>query len=373
MRRLPVVLASEIGETIDMCRHCFMCRHANPTFLVTKLDAHTPRGYALAMSRIEDGHATWSADLATKLYQSTLDGLCSELCEFGWREDLVVQAGRQAARQAGVAQTAVVLAADRRISEGTAMPDLPQLRDRLDREGASVLYLTGLEARDRAPATIAATAALLDHLGVDWTALSVERDPGLDLWELGYTDEAAAAARRFVANVVRLDPAMIVTGSSRVIRALREPLPGALAGLPHGQHLSEFLAERLDASGDGATVAYHDPCSLGRRLRVFDPPREVIRRLTGHQPVEFAHDRAVAECCGEGGLLPEIDPELAARLADAQLGRIPDGVATLVTACPGCRVQLASAAGRSGGEVRVLDLSELAAERFGLLPADVRP
>ena len=33
-----------------------------------------------------------------------------------------------------------------------------------------------------------ASLEILDRLGCDWTALSVEQDPGIDLWELGYGD-----------------------------------------------------------------------------------------------------------------------------------------------------------------------------------------
>jgi Fe-S oxidoreductase len=350
-----------------------MCRHANPTFLVTKLDAHTPRGYALGLSRIDDGLASWDVDLAAKLFGSTMDGLCSELCEFGWREDLVVQAGRAQAVQAGVAPASVVRAAERRAGVGAAgSASLPIEAGRLDREGAEILYLTGLDARERAPETISAAGAILDHLGCDWTAMSVEADPGLDLWELGYNEEAAAAAERFSDAVARIAPERIVTGSSRVARALREPLPSTLAVSVEVEHLSEFLVARVSAPEDAAAaettpvgvVAYHDPCSLGRRLGVYEEPRAVIAKITGVQPVEFLHSHAQAECCGDGGLLPEVEPDLATRLAQAQLARLPEGVSTLVTACPGCKAQLAAAA--AGTEVAVADLSELVADRLGL-------
>ena len=144
---------------------------------------------------------------------------------------------------------------------------------------------------------------------------------------------------------------------------MRRSLPSTeLDGLPAIEHLSEFLAgmtgERGPGSG-GPPVAYHDPCALARGAGVVDAPREVIRMVTGSPPVEFLHHGTVAECCGDGGLLPEVDPALAERMADAQLRRMPEGVSTLVTACPGCRSQLGAAAERAGGGVEVLDLSEL--------------
>ena len=99
---------------------------------------------------------------------------------------------------------------------------------------------------------------------------------------------------------------------------------------------------------------------------MYDAPRRLIEQVTGSAPREFPHQRQLAECCGDGGVLPEIDPELAARLASAQLARSPEGVDTIVTGCPGCRAQLGEAADRSGGDVRVLDITELVADGLGL-------
>jgi Fe-S oxidoreductase len=202
----------------------------------------------------------------------------------------------------------------------------------------------------------------------DWTMLSVELDPGLDLWELGYVDEATTAAERFATELRGLRPDSIVTGSARVVRALRGSLPSsAFDRLPAIEHLSEHLLDRLEVRPDGAhsrPTAYHDPCALARGAGLVDAPREVIRLVTGSRPVEFLHHAAQAECCGDGGLLPEVDPALAKRMADAQLARLPDGVSTLVTASPGCRSQLGAAAQRVASEVEVIDLSELVAREL---------
>jgi Fe-S oxidoreductase len=364
-----------------MCQHCFMCRHANPTFLVTKRDAHTPRGYALGLSRIDEGLVEWTDDQASKLFQSTMDGLCSRLCDFHWREDLVVQAGREEAVRVGRAPGAVRRAAELRLggapgSGVAALPPVPATS--VDRQGAAVLYLTGLDARRTAPGLIEATAAILERLGCDWTLFADERDPGIDLWELGYTEAARDAACRFAARVAEAHPATIVTGSSRVLRALRELLPSWEVGpLPPAEHITEFLVERLDVGpGGGAVtpprdpgrpVAYHDPCSLGRRLGVLDAPRRLIELLTGSPPVELIHSGELAECCGGGGLLPEIDPGLSGRMAAARLERhVPDGVRTVVTACPTCRSVLASAASERDLDMQVLDIVELVAGDLGL-------
>ncbi len=371
----------EIVQTIHMCRHCFMCRHANPTFLVTKLDAHTPRGYALGLSRINDGLVDWTEDQATKLFQSTMDGLCSHLCEFHWREDLVVQAGREEAVRVGMAPMAVERAAELRRDDhpgGDAASKPPVPIGRIDREGASIVYLTGRDARISTPGIITSTASILDRLGCDWTLLDMEPDPGIDLWELGYTTEAQEAAGRMAARLVSLAPDLVVTGSSRVLRALRELLPAwGFGPLPAVEHITEFLLRQLDSllgdsgivpRGDGTDrVAYHDPCALGRRLSVLDAPRRLIEGLSGQTPAELFHSGELAECCGGGGLLPELDPVLSARLAAARLARVLEvGARTLVTACPTCRATLAREAEDRDPTLEVLDIVEFVAARLGL-------
>lgn len=364
-----------VQNTIKMCRYCFMCRHANPTFLVTKLDAHTPRGYALLLSQIEAGRSEWTVDVGEKLYQSTLDGLCRELCEFHWPEDEVVRAGREQAVRHAVVPAPVRATIDALLSGG-ALPLPPAVRDRLDarcdREGAATLFLTGSLARREAPDLILTTADILDRWGEDWTLLGEEADTGAALWELGLPGEAREAGARLAAAIRGLRPRRIVTGDAHACRALRELYPSwgiddlsAVDVLHVAEYLAGLLpssALPLDPTGEHGVVAYHDPCQLGRRLHVLQAPREVIRTVTGRAPVEFPHAGAVAECCGGGSLLYATYPWLSASMAEARLGTVADAsVDTVVTGCPTCRLVLRAGAEKAGSGIRVIDITELVA------------
>ena len=368
-----MTFSPDVQQAIEMCRYCFMCRHANPTFLVTKLDSHTPRGYALLISRIEAGLDDWTVDVAEKLYQSTLDGLCRELCGFHWAENDVVRAGREEAIRHGVVPPPVRNA----IGDLLADPDLPlppealdQLGARCDRTGAQVLYLTGRLARSEAPDLILAMAAILDGSGADWTVLQREPDSGAELWDLGLSAEARDAGRRLVATVAELGPRLIVTGDAHACHALRELYPSwGLDGLRGVEilHVAEYLAQGiasgarpLAAAADVGKVAYHDSCRLGRGLRVIAAPRAVITAVTGRPPVEFPHSGLVAECCGGGSLLYVTYPALSRAMGEARLRSILDaGVDTIVSACPTCRRVLRDAARAAGLGIRVMDLTEL--------------
>ena len=70
------------------------------------------------------------------------------------------------------------------------------------------------------------------------------------------------------------------------------------------------------------TVTYHDPCDLGRGARVFEEPREVIRAIPGVTLVELPHSRENCMCCGGGGNLEMVDPDLAAKIAKAKIEEV---------------------------------------------------
>ncbi|BBO82380.1 hypothetical protein DSCO28_29460 [Desulfosarcina ovata subsp. sediminis] len=86
------------------------------------------------------------------------------------------------------------------------------------------------------------------------------------------------------------------------------------------------------ARGDGE-LAIHDPCPLRRESAVQDSVRTILRRM-GITVTEMKHRRGRTLCCGEGGSVGFMRPELARnwrliRSREAQ-GR------KLVTYCAGC-------------------------------------
>ena len=104
-------------------------------------------------------------------------------------------------------------------------------------------------------------------------------------------------------------------------------------------------------------VAYHDPCYLGRHNGIFDPPRDVLRRLPGVELVELSDARENSLCCGGGGARIWMETDKRERFADLRLAQAREaGADLLVTACPYCisnfegsRLALLDGAGGNGG------------------------
>ncbi|WP_433825068.1 (Fe-S)-binding protein [Actinoplanes sp. CA-015351] len=109
------------------------------------------------------------------------------------------------------------------------------------------------------------------------------------------------------------------------------------------------------------TAAYHDACHLGHAQGVRAQPRALLRGIPGLEVREIADPEI---CCGSAGVWNVLNPVPAAELGDRKASAVAaTGAALLVTANPGCLMQVAAALRRRGGSialahtVQVLDAS----------------
>ena len=111
----------------------------------------------------------------------------------------------------------------------------------------------------------------------------------------------------------------------------------------NNQHISQFLADAFkkgklkSRKTDKVKVSYHDPCYLGRGLKIYDAPREVLSSIDGVELVEMKRNREDSFCCGAravGNYVPNLSK-------DAARERIKEFKATgadlLITACAYCK------------------------------------
>lgn len=109
------------------------------------------------------------------------------------------------------------------------------------------------------------------------------------------------------------------------------------------------------------TIAYHDACHLAHAQGVRSQPRTLLKAIPELQLKEIAESEL---CCGSAGIYNIINPGPARELGDRKAANIvATGAQVLVTANPGCLMQVTSAIERSGHPmgmahtVEVLDAS----------------
>ena len=133
------------------------------------------------------------------------------------------------------------------------------------------------------------------------------------------------------------------------------------------QHYTQLLAELLDSDKIRLggrferTVAFHDPCFLGRQNKVYDEPRKVLEAVPGLRLVELDRSRERSLCCEGGGGRMWIDVP-GERLAERRIeDAIDSGAEVLATCCPFCLSTLEDAVLTSGneGKMEILDIAEI--------------
>jgi glycolate oxidase iron-sulfur subunit len=96
-------------------------------------------------------------------------------------------------------------------------------------------------------------------------------------------------------------------------------------------------------------IAYHDACHLRHAQGIYRQPREL---LGGIPELEVAEIAEASLCCGSAGVYNLLQPEPAQRLGDRKVEHLLAAEASaIVSANPGCLLQLMSGLKRSGNKI----------------------
>jgi glycolate oxidase iron-sulfur subunit len=217
----------------------------------------------------------------------------------------------------------------------------------------------------------------------------------------GRASEAAEFARRTIAEFERADVDVIVVNSAGCGSAMKEYAallaggqPGAgQDGLPSPGHgtgdgwaaragafsrkvrdLSEFLAELYERGGGQRAVrhelpivaAYHDACHLAHAQRIRQQPRDLLRGIPGLEVAEVGDG---GMCCGSAGVYNLLQPQAAAELGRRKAAALrATGARLVVSANPGCSLQIAAALAADGEPVPVLHTAQVLDASLRALP-----
>ena len=124
--------------------------------------------------------------------------------------------------------------------------------------------------------------------------------------------------------------------------------------------ISEFLDEiglGPDLGPLPAVVTFQEPCHLAHAQRITAAPRRLLAQIPGLELREMAESSL---CCGSAGIYNITQPEMANRLQARKVARIAEvAPQVVVTANPGCALQLENGLRKAGHEIAVRHIVEL--------------
>ncbi len=221
-----------------------------------------------------------------------------------------------------------------------------------------------------------AALKLLDRPGVEVVVPPGQTCCGQPAYNAGDRGDAAALARKLVAEFEGLDYVVAPSGScSGMVRThYAELLADDPAWKARAKRLSaktwelaQFLVDvlRVDAVPGRfeGTVTYHDSCAGLREMGVKGQPRALLAKVGGLTLAEMAECES---CCGFGGTFSIKYGEISARLADDKCRHVEaSGADAVVLGDLGCMLSIEGRLRRRGhASTQVLHVAEvLAGER----------
>jgi glycolate oxidase iron-sulfur subunit len=245
----------------------------------------------------------------------------------------------------------------------------------------TVGMLLGCVQREFFPGVNAATARVLAAEGFDVVAPPTQGCCGALSVHNGREDEAQSFARKLIDAFDGAGADWIVVNSAGCGSAMKE-YGELLADDPgYAQRAKDFAARVRDVSellaeqGPVAprhplpvTIAYHDACHLGHAQGIRAQPRQVLRGIPGLTLREIP-DADI--CCGSAGIYNILNPQAAGELGERKARNVlSTGAPLLVTANPGCLMQVAAALDGLGEPVRLAHTIEVLDASIRGLPAD---
>jgi heterodisulfide reductase subunit D len=241
-------------------------------------------------------------------------------------------------------------------------------RDKISSQ-PEVFYFVGCVSSYRETEIPDAFVRILDKVGIPFALSDDEWCCGAPLYFCGHEAKVSDLVKHNVEIIEASGASKLVLTCPTCSMIFKKQYPRWLKGELSFEvvHATEYLQGlqregKLDLKGldEEVTVAYHDPCHLGRGQEIYDAPREILTSIKGVTVKELGRSRENSFCCGGGGLLPTGFPEFSDDLARQRALEMSDtGAELLLSACPACKENLKIAARKLKRGTKVVDIVEL--------------
>ncbi len=376
-------------ETYRKCLTCGEC--ISRCFLTDGYPETNPRKIVRGLVK---GKETELSD-SEFIWACTLCGRCTTDCPKGLEMDALIRHLRGISWRRGAAPERIVEGVAKAIEFGNntgmdgeafvdtaewmaeelsdEMENLPEegLSVPMDQEGAEFLYIPNPREYTSNPNMFQTYIKFFTLTKTDWTLSSRMFDITNWAYYLGDHEDAVKLVRNLVEEARRLKvKTLLSTECGHGFKILRkdaerwlgEPLGFEVISVVELAH--KYLREgklSVEPGSIEGRVTYHDPCNVGRKLGVYDPPRDLLRAISS-EFVEMWPNRKHSICCGGGGSVGQNTDMGKKRLehARAKHDQIMRTGATIVsTSCQNCLSQFHDLRDRYDMPVEVKSVIEL--------------
>jgi heterodisulfide reductase subunit D len=378
-----LVGSRSVEEEVRHCMRCGLCLSACPSYRQSLSESDSPRARVALQQALREGLLDLSDQgVAEAYFRCLLCGACAFVCPSGVAVDRIIEVAREELSREGCLPdilaelTARILQYRNVAAEDNAdrliwAANLPRPPTAIGKTQAEVAYFVGCVASffPRSYAIPQSFVQVLDRLAIDYTLLGgSEWCCGYPLLLNGDIDSARELIQHNVEAIQKIGARTVVFTCPSCVNFWRQTYPQVMQVDDLGfnvQHVTEFLAEVMDATDVKLNplpfrVTYHDPCDLGRKLGVTEAPRSILRRIPGIQLVEMPENRENSRCCGGGGNLESLAPDVSGAIAAERVRQAMEvNAEIIVSACQQCERTLSAAVRADRLRVRVEDVVQL--------------
>ncbi|HEV2527715.1 MAG TPA: heterodisulfide reductase-related iron-sulfur binding cluster [Thermomicrobiales bacterium] len=412
-------------ELLKQCVHCGMCLSSCPTYRITGQEMSSPRGRLWMMRAVGEGRLDLlDPAFDEQMYQCLNCRACEAVCPSGVQYGPLVESARsqleqhrprpvwqRVTRKVGVGWLFNEASRMRALVGTVALYQKTGMQAVVRRTGVlKLLRMQELEAmlpkvsrRPLRPATESwspaqpkqdvalfntcmmgtvfadtnrAAGRVLAHNGCSCFLPAGQQCCGALAVHAGMMDEARDLARRNIDAFGEGDTPIAVTaaGCGAALKEYGHLLHDdpdyadrATAFSARVRDITELLAGLPEVVPPThrveATVTYQEPCHLVHAQRISRQPRELLAAVPGLQLREM---RESSLCCGSAGIYNLLRPQMANELGDRKAGNAAaTGAETLVTANPGCAMQMVASLRRNGTNMDVRHIMDVLDEAYG--------
>lgn len=242
------------------------------------------------------------------------------------------------------------------------------------RRNKRVAFFSGCTTEFCFPEVGKSLIKVLNQMGIEVVFPKEQGCCGIPVFASGDFETAREMALHNLHLFLDLNVDLVVTGCATCGSTLKEGWASYLArdekeralfeGFgAHVRDFSELLVDLADFRPlryrsrlpENTRVTYHDPCHLARYQGVVEQPRKILRQVFGDNFIEMDNNG----CCGMGGTFSIDHYSLSKKIAEKKVESIARTRADVViTACPGCMIQLIDNLKRHHLAQRVIDIAE---------------